>query len=102
MFFFFQWVKGLFVLAFNDTNVNDDNNLINNTNNRVEGDSHRKYFLPVVNLTDYNVLIDGRNFHDQPIGDLVQKQDEIRKIATEYGDDYATGYLLDYQYFKGH
>ena len=28
--------------------------------------------------------------------------DEIRKIATGKGDDYITGCLLDYQYFKDH
>ena len=28
--------------------------------------------------------------------------DEIRKIATGKGDDYTTGCLLDYQYFKDH
>ena len=33
--------------------------------NPVERDSHRKYFLPRVDIKDYNVLIDGRNFYDQ-------------------------------------
>ena len=28
--------------------------------------------------------------------------DEIRKIATGQKDDYTTGCLLDYQYFKDH
>ena len=31
-----------------------------------------------------------------------KKNDEIRKIATGKGDDYLTGCLLDYQYFKDH
>ena len=31
-----------------------------------------------------------------------KKYDEIRKIATGKGDDYTTGCLLDYQYFKDH
>ena len=39
-------------------------------------------------------------FYDQPINDQIKKNDEIRKIATGKGDDYTTGYLLDYQYFK--
>ena len=59
----FQGVKRLFVSTFNNTVANDDNNPVNNTNNRVERDSHRKYFLPRVNATNYNVLIDGRNFY---------------------------------------
>ena len=36
------------------------------------------------------------------INDQIKKYDEIRKIATGQGDDYTTGYLLDYQYFKDH
>ena len=46
------------------------------------------------------MLIDGRNFYDQPINDSIRKYDEIRKIATEKGDNYTTGCLLDYDYFK--
>ena len=41
-----------------------------------------RYFLPRVDITNYNVLIDGRNFYGQPINDKVKKYDEIRKIAT--------------------
>ena len=56
---------------------------------RVSTDSHRKYFLPRVNMTIYNVLIDGRNFYDQPIDDQINKYDEIRKVTTEKEDDYT-------------
>ena len=80
----FQGVRRLFVVAFNNTTVNAPNNQINNTNNRVLRSSHTKYILPRVNITNYNVLIDGRNFYDQQINDLV-KQAEC---------------FLDYQYFK--
>ena len=83
----------MFVLAFDNTNNGDD---------KVERDSHRKYFLPRVDITKYNVLIDGRNFYNQPVSDQIKKYDEIRKIVTGQGDDYTTGYLLDYQYFKDH
>ena len=48
------------------------------------------------------VLIDGRNFYDQPINDTIKQHDEIRKIGTGQGDDYTTVCLLDYQYFKDH
>ena len=61
-----------------------------------------KYFLPRVNITNYNVLVDGEKIYDQPIDDLVKQCDEIRKIVTGQGDDYTTGCLLDYQYFKDH
>ena len=92
----------MFALAFNNTNATIPNNPINNTTNRVERNSHRKYFLPRINITNYNVLIDGRNFYDQPINDMIKQYDKIRKIATGQGDDYTTGCLLDYRYFKDH
>ena len=98
----FQGVNRLFVFAFIDTTENVAGNPSNNTANRVQRDSHRKYFLPRVDITNYNVLIDGRNFYDQPINDQIKKYDEIRKIVTGKGDDYTTGCLLDYQYFKDH
>ena len=83
----------LFVLAFDNTE---------NGNKEVERNSHRKYFLSKVNITNYNALIDGKNFYDQPINDHIKKYDEIRKNATGKGNDYRTGCLLDYQYFKDH
>ena len=75
---------------------------INNGNKKFERNSHPKYFLPRVNVKNYNVLIDDRNFYDQPINDQIKKHDEMRKTATGQGDDYTTGYFLDYQYFKDH
>ena len=83
----------MFVLAFHNKN---------NGANKAERDSHIKYFLPRVNITNYNVLIDGRNFYDQPINDQIKKYDGIRMIATGRGDDDTTGCLLDYKYFKDH
>ena len=51
-------------------------------------------------MKDYNVMIDGRNFFDQPINSMNKTYENIRKIATGQGDDYTTGCLLDYSYFK--
>ena len=45
-------------------------------------------------------MIDGRNFFDQPIKNDIKTQDNITKIAAGQGDDYTTGGLLDYLYFK--
>ena len=89
----FQGVNRLFVLAFDNTNNGDK---------KVERDHHKKYVHPRVYITNYNVLIDGRNFYDHPIGDKIRKYDKIRKIATGQEDDYVTGCLLDHQYFKDH
>ena len=47
-------------------------------------------------------MIDGKNFFDQPINSDLKTYDNIRKIATGYGDDYTIGCLLDYTYFKDH
>ena len=98
----FKGVRRLFVIAFNNTILNVPNNPTNNTNNRLLRNSHTKYFLPRVNITYYNVLINGRNLYDQPINDLVKQYNKIRKTATGQGDDHKTGFLLDYRYFKYH
>ena len=45
-------------------------------------------------------MIDGKNFFDQPINSMSKTYENIRKIATGKGDDYTTGCLLDYSYFK--
>ena len=84
----YQGVRRLFVLAYD------------NTGNPVTANSHRKYFLQRIKIENYNIEIDGRNFYDQPINDLIRQYDEIRKISTGQGDDYTTGYLLDFAYFK--
>ena len=75
----FQGVNRLFIFAFDNT---DDGA------NTVERNSHRKYFLPRVNIIKYNVLIDGRNFYDQPSSDQIRKYDELKKVTTGKGDDY--------------
>ena len=82
-------VKRLFVLAYGDQGGAD----------RITADSHRRFFLPRVKIENYNIKIDGRNFYDQPINDSIKQYDEIRKIPTAQGDDYATGCLLDFAYF---
>ena len=51
-------------------------------------------------MKNYNIEIDGRNFYDQPINNLIKQYDEVRKIATGPGDDYTTGCLLDFAYFE--
>ena len=47
-------------------------------------------------------MIDGKNFFDQPIKNDKVTYENIRKNATGQGDDYTTGCLLDYIYFKNH
>ena len=45
-------------------------------------------------------MIDGKNFFDQPVKNNKITNENIRKIATGRGDDYTTGCLLDYAYFR--
>ena len=77
----FQGVNRLFVSSFENE---DDRTL------------HSTYYLPKVETKDYNVMIDGKNFFDQPINNNLKTYENIRKIATGKGDDYTTGCLLDY------
>ena len=81
----FQGVNRLFVLAFE------------NDNHRT---SNEQYYLPTVEIKDYNIMINGENFFDQPIKNNKVTYDNIRKIATGEEDDYTTDCYLDYQYFK--
>ena len=81
----FQGVNSLFVLAFK----NDDQRI-----------SNKRYYIPNVETKDYNVMIDGKNFFDQPVKNDKVTYENIRKITIGQGDDYTTGCLLDYTYFK--
>ena len=69
-------------------------------NNEAGIKNNRKYFLPRGKIKNYNVLIDGRSFYDQPINDLKKQYDKVTKVSTGQSDDYTTGSLLDYAYFK--
>ena len=59
-----------------------------------------RYFLPRFKIDNYNIEIDGRNFYDEAINDSIKQYDKIRKISIGQGDDYTTGCLLDFAYFK--
>ena len=45
-------------------------------------------------------MIDGKSFLDQPLKNNKITYENIRKISTDQGDDFTTGCLLDYTYFK--
>ena len=45
-------------------------------------------------------MIDDKTFFDQPVENNLITYENIRKLATGQGDDYTTGCLLDYIYFK--
>ena len=87
----FQGVNRLFVLPFTAANQLENTNYRNN---------YRRFYLPRTSITNYNAVIDGRNFYDQPISSDERQYDELRKVTLGEGDDYTTGCLLDFAYFK--
>ena len=84
----YQGVERLFILAYSNDNAD-----------WVTVDSHQKYFLPRIKVENNNIEIDGRNFYEHPINDLIKHYDEVRKVSTGQGDDYTIGCLLDFAYF---
>ena len=74
--------------------------------NRVDGqptrNGQRKYYLPRIGLNKYNVIIDGRNFFDNPIESDIEKYRELKTVMTGKGEDYTARSLLDYNYFDKH
>ena len=65
-----------------------------------EGDnrySFSHYYVPNVKIKDFNVLIDGKSFFDLP----VKNEEAYEKIIDmSNNNDYTTGNLLDFAYFK--
>ena len=70
----FQGVNRLFVLAFE----NDDNRT-----------AHDSYYLPTVEIKDYNIMINGENFFDQPIKnnkvtyETLEKLLQVKEMTTQ-------------------
>ena len=48
---------------------------------------HHTYYLPKVEIKDYNVMTDGRNFFHQPLNSMNKTYENIRKITTGKRDD---------------
>ena len=55
--------------------------------NRTERKVQTKYYIPKVEIKDCNIIIDGRNFFDQPIKNALKTCDNIRKTSTGQRDD---------------
>ena len=83
----FQGVNRRFLLSFD------------NTDGRT---SYPRYYLPLVEIKNYNVVIDGRNLFNQAGKKHLIPYHKIWKIAIGQGDDYLTGFLEDYNYFNNH
>ena len=61
-------------------------------------DSFSHYYVPKVEIKDFNVLIDGNNFFDLPVKN--EKAAYEKLIEMSNNSDYMTGTLLDFAYYK--
>ena len=61
-------------------------------------DSFSHYYVPNVEIKDFNVLIDGKSFFDLPVKNEEETYEKI--IDMSNNNDYTTGNLLDFGYFK--
>ena len=58
--------------------------------------------LLLVEIKNYNVVIDGREFFDQPVKNTLITYDNIQNSVTGERHDYTTGCFLDYNYFDNY
>ena len=82
----FTNVNRLFVLSFWRTNQGDNR------------DSFSHYYVPSVEIKDFNVLIDRKSFFDLPVKNEEEAYEKIIEMSNN--NDYTTGNLLDFVYFK--
>ena len=61
--------------------------------NNVDKTKHTEDFIPKVKY--YNVMMDGQTLKND-----LRTYDNIEKIEVGKGDDYRTGFLIDFTYFK--
>ena len=61
-------------------------------------DSFSDYYVPKVEIKDFNVLIDGKGFFDVPLKNEEEAYEKITEMSNN--NDYTTGSLLDFGYFK--
>ena len=81
----FQGVNRLFVLLFENENGRK---------------VHTGYYIPKAEIKDYNVVIDGKNFLDEPVKNCLRTYGNIQKVSTVPGDNYIPGSIIDYEYSK--
>ena len=81
----FPNVNRIFILSFEN-----ENNIT----------SFSKYYVPKVEVNYFNVLIDGKPFFQIPVKNKDEAYEAIIKMSKN--NDYTTGNLLNYEYFKDH
>ena len=68
----FQGVNRLFLMAYSRAD-----------NNQASRNGQQKYYLPRIDLNKYNVIIDRRNFYDNPIKSDFEKYRELKGVEKE-------------------
>ena len=86
----FTKVNRLFVLSFE---ITEENNV-----KKDHRDYLLHYYVPNVEIKDFNVLTDGKNFFDLPVKNEEEAYEKIIEMGRN--NDYTTGNLLDFAYFK--
>ena len=96
----------------NQTKNNNLNHLIDHTftnvnrlfvltfENKDDITSFSKYYLPKVEIKEFNALIDGKPFFEIPVKNKEEVYEAIIEISKN--NDYTNYNLLDYEYFKDH
>ena len=88
----FQGVNRLFVLTFEHNNDNDLRA------------SNKRYYIPNIEIKDYNVMINGKNFFDQLVKNDKVTYESFRKISIGQGDNYTiqlnTKYTFNFYQYK--
>ena len=87
----FANVNRLFVLSFQ--RIAGENNTTKDYR-----DSFSHYYVPNIRIKDFNVLIDGKSFFDLPVKNEEETYEKIIEMSNN--NDYTTGNLLDFAYFK--
>ena len=63
-------------------------------------DCFSDYYVPNVEINDFNALIDGKSFFDLPVKNEEESYEKITDMSNN--NDFTIGNLLDFAYFKKH
>ena len=80
--FTFSW----FVLSFKNGNNDPTRNYFD------------KYYMPLVEIKNFNALIDNKPFFYQPVKNKQEASE--KRVGMSRNNDYKTGHLLDYLYHQ--
>ena len=84
----FRNIKRLFLFSFK------------NADNNPERGSYDKYYMPSLEIKDFNALIEKKPFFDQPVKKKQEAYENIVEMSRN--DDYATGNPLHFPYHQNY